>query len=319
MIDAPYRFGLLHPAPANDRDRSGNDALLGASTLGIEVTIPRYAERCGLGNIDPQHDGGTDSRAAIEVCLDHPLPQAGATLVTIRPDIDALGGMALLALRASGRPLPAALRNRVAAAARQDKFAHGPWPGPRPLPRQAKDLLAPGEGGPALAALAACVADHAAPIDARVGACAGWLLAGRESASYREAAAARAEALWRALQGGQLRVSTALDGRVAVVEGAADGAIQLGYLLAPVVLALHPDFRHAGGMPHRKFTLCQYAKGHVDLDAAAAALSRGEPGWGGSATIVGSPQGRGSALSIGDVARVLASCLAARPDETRGV
>ena len=310
MIDAPYRYGLLHPAPRDAGDHGRNDALLGPSTLGIEVTIPHYAARCGLGNIDPQHDGGPDPRAAIEVCLDCELPAAGTILVTIRPDIDALAGMALLTLRARHMPLSRALHARVSAAAGQDKFARGPWPGPRSLPSSLAGLLESQDGGSALAALAACVADHATPLSARVQACADWLLEGHGPAAYRPVVLTRAEELWRALQAGLLRVDRRMDGRIAVVEGAAEGAIRLGYFLAPVVLGLHPDFRHTGGTPYRKFTLCQYAKGHVDLSEVAAELNRREPGWGGSPTIIGSPQGRGSVLSVEEVVAVLALHLA---------
>lgn len=88
-----YSFGLLHPAAGTAAERADNDRVLGLHTLGIEVTVPALAVRCELGNIDPQHDGGGDRRTAVEVCFDWPLPPDGARLATIRPDLDALGGM----------------------------------------------------------------------------------------------------------------------------------------------------------------------------------------------------------------------------------
>lgn len=83
-----YRFASLCPHLRG----VGNEALLGPMTLGIEVTVPALAARCGLRNIDPQHTGGDPQHAAIEVCLEAPLPPDGATLVTIRPDLDSVGG-----------------------------------------------------------------------------------------------------------------------------------------------------------------------------------------------------------------------------------
>ena len=306
MINTPYRCGLLHPAPRSAQDHLNNDALLGPRTLGIEVTIPDFAARCGLGNIDPQHDGGDDPRAAIEVCLDYPLPRTGATLVTIRPDIDALGGMALLLLRADGQALPGAGRARVQMVAAQDRFARGAWPGVRPLPQTWEEFLELQEGGAELAGLAACVADHRAPVADRIRQCAAWLMEGAEPGEYGEAVTTRARALCTALQDGAIQVRAACDGRAAIAEGVAEGAIRLGYCRAPVLIGLHPRFRFAGGEPHRKFTICQHEAGYLDLPAVVAELNRMEPGWGGSRTIVGSPQGSSSILSIEEVTAVVA-------------
>ena len=137
-LDA-YTYGLLDPRVGAAGD---NLPLLGATTLGIEVTVPELARRCGLGNIDPQHGGGVGigaagAAAAIEACLTVTPPPAGATLVTVRPDLDAFGAMALLAFRRADRPPSAAMRERIDRAARADRFDHGPWPGPRPLPATA--------------------------------------------------------------------------------------------------------------------------------------------------------------------------------------
>ena len=97
VLDA-YTCGLFDPGAGAGGD--GNVRLLGPMTLGVEVTVPELARRCGLGNIDPQHGGGvgagTADTAAIEACLTVTPPPAGATLVTVRPDLDAFGAMALL-------------------------------------------------------------------------------------------------------------------------------------------------------------------------------------------------------------------------------
>ena len=301
----PYRFALLHPTEHTPAEAAHNRRLLGPRTLGIEVTEPVLAARCGLGNIDPQHDGGDTGGPAILACLEwRRLPPAGSWLVTIRPDLDALGGMALIALRRSGVHLSAVLRRRVAEVARADGFEHGPWPGPRPLPRMTAERLTE-LGGGALGPAAAVAADHAIPLECRVELVARWLDTGEMPRRYRQAAEARGRILAAALAGGALRVSTTAQGRIAVVEGSADGAVRIGYLRAPVVVALNPEFSFRHGPPHRKFTVCQYRPGYVDLAAAARTLAGREPGWGGSATIIGSPQGRSSELTIADVAAVV--------------
>ena len=193
-LRSPYRNALLNPAETREAERA-NSAHLGALTLGIEVTLPRLAARCGLGNIDPQH--GTRARdgavAAIEACLDASLPPPGAVLVTIRPDLDALGAMALLTLRAtawSAIPQARPLLDRVARVARADRFDMGHWPGPRPMPASFEDLLDDGSGRE-IPVLSAVVADCRVPLEARVRAAGRWLVRGRLPSAHLEHSAFR--------------------------------------------------------------------------------------------------------------------------------
>ena len=48
----------------------------------------------------------------------------------------------------------------------------------------------------------------------------------------------------------------------------------------------------------RKLTIAQYDPSYLDMDRLAQDLNMLEPGWGGSATLLGSPQGASSALSL---------------------
>ena len=93
-----YNCGILR-TDVSDEAICHNDKLLGLHTLGIEVTDESFANRCGLGNIDPQHQVRGKS-SAIEEALSFPLPKEGSKLVTMRPDKDSIGAMAVLTLRA---------------------------------------------------------------------------------------------------------------------------------------------------------------------------------------------------------------------------
>ncbi len=132
--------------------------------LGIEVTIPQLVEQCQLGNIDPQHSGGRDDLAAIEVAISHPLPPSGSVLATVWADLDAIGSMAVLALRARGVNLTPAME-RVSAVAAADKTKATKWQGPRPLPT----VVSPWGNSPEkpLAAIAAAVGDFRVPLSDR--------------------------------------------------------------------------------------------------------------------------------------------------------
>lgn len=295
-----YRFGLLDPRV----EPAAQPHLLGCGALGIEVTVPALAAACGLGNIDPQHAPGRDGRAAIEAALDWPLPPPGTLLVTIRPDLDSIGAMAVLGMRAAGEPIRPEARARIDQIARADRHDRGAWPGPRPL----TSLWA--EPTP-LAAPALLVADAALDLFERVPGLRHWLAIGQTPPRYRARAVAARREMAAALRDATLRVRPLCGGRIAVVVGDRTEALRVGYCLAPVVVALNPHFRQpAGGERHRKFTVAQYCAGHADFAALRQVLALLEPGWGGSATILGSPQGNSSQLSTCAVIRAVRWALA---------
>ena len=93
-----YRYAVLNKDRTPEA-RAQNAKWLGPRTLGIEVTSKDLARECQLGNIDPQHNSDGHS-SAIEEALVCPLPPKGTILVTIRPDKDSIGAMAILTLRA---------------------------------------------------------------------------------------------------------------------------------------------------------------------------------------------------------------------------
>jgi hypothetical protein len=97
-----YFFGQLK-TDGSPESNSFNNHWLGKKTLGIEVTDPALAPRCGLGNIDPQHVVGGGKSSAVERALEWPLPADGSNIVTIRLDKDSLSTMAVFLLGSEGR------------------------------------------------------------------------------------------------------------------------------------------------------------------------------------------------------------------------
>ena len=305
-LDA-YAYGLLDPRVGAFGE---NLRLLGSTTLGIEVTAPELARACGLGNVDPQHGGGigvgTQGTAAIEACLTITPPRAGATLVTIRPDLDAFGSMALLALRRVGcRPSPV-MRARIDRVARADRFDRGPWPGPRPLPGTGEDFASVTGQDPSLVAVTGAMFDRDLSARERVDLAARWLMNGTDPVGYRERWTGHTERLLRGLDDGRITVEPAAEGRIAVLTSRLPGSLRLGYCRAPVVIAHDPGCSEADPPAPRRVVVAQYAPGHVDLREVRDTLARSEPGWGGSSTLLGSPQGRPCGLGIARVVKVVA-------------
>jgi hypothetical protein len=310
---ATYNFGLLVPSRVEGAE-AVNSRLLGPLTLGIEVTESELAARCGLGNIDPQHSGKRRQFAAIEACFEVAPPATGSTLVTIRPDADAFGAMALLAIRARGQAVDDRIAARVDRVARWDRFAHGPWPGRRSLPSSAAGILALQSCEAERATLAAAMADNDRSVADRVMIAERWLLADQEpwmEASqrdlkpYEDRVRESASRLAKAVEEERIRFHVAANGRIAVVGGLAEASLRLAYCLAPVVIAVNPAFRFQFGQPHLKYTICQYIESYVDLAETVRRLAALEPGWGGSRTIIGSPQGVGSCLMLDHVVKLV--------------
>lgn len=296
-----YRFALLDPRPIPAAETANAAVFSLGPVLGVEVTVAALAARCSLGNLDPQHAGQDASTAAIEEALVAALPPADAVLVTVRADCDAVGAMAVLCLRAEGATLGEEILARIGRVAAADKSDRGPWQ-PRPLPTA--EMPWPAEARE-YAALSAAIADFKVPVEARVAAMRAWLEAGEIPARYLGVVDAERAESARALATGEIAIRTVADGRVAVVESGHRAALGLGYCLAPVVVARNPSFKLGAGEPHVKYTCAQHGPGYADIRAAGHELAGLEAGWGGSPTIVGSPQGVSSQLTLEQVTDVI--------------
>jgi hypothetical protein len=319
-----YTHTTIDPRPTAEA-RAANDQVFSAgSVYGIEVTVPALAARC-VANLDPQHLGGDASTAAIEAALTWELPPVGVTLATVRPDADSIGAAAILEMRAEqslgyqdlicdgtylardqhGKGVNTQPVNLFAGGkliADADKEASGPWPGVRPTGTP-QNLLRE------TTALEAMCMDHRLTMGERVTLMRDWLVTGGFAGQddYRKTALEDAR---QALAGLDARV---VDG-IAVVTGSHRLAMSIGYRLAPVVVATNPAFRFGGGTPHVKHTIARWNTAtmpRANWGAMIAALNAADshPAWGGSTSIVGSPQGVGSSLTTEQVVAVAAAHL----------
>lgn len=291
-----YLYVQLDPRPTDEAKIKNSEVFSNAKVLGVEVTVPALAKQCSLGNIDPQHTDGNTGLAAIEVAMECDLPEAGSTLATIRCDLDSVGAMAVLELRSQREQV----LSRIDLVAESDKFANGDW---KKSELPTAENRWPDVNAQKLAAMSALVADFKLPLSQRVEAMKQWMLTGEESCEYRTQVEAERDALIQALADGSIKYSQ--NNGLAVVESSHRAAMMVGYSLAPVVVALNPEFGFGASPKVKKFTVAQYKAGYVDLQSVFAELSELESGWGGSPTIGGSPQGVSSQLTIKQVVAVV--------------
>jgi hypothetical protein len=90
-------------------------------------------------------------------------------------------------------------------------------------------------------------------------------------------------------------------GRIATIETSSRLAPEVCTRLAPGGIAINPSHRFHGGPPHRKVTIFQRELGYVELAAVGEDLNAIEPGWGGSPTAIGSPQGKPATISFDEL------------------
>ncbi|PIX62102.1 hypothetical protein CO057_02260 [Candidatus Uhrbacteria bacterium CG_4_9_14_0_2_um_filter_41_50] len=296
------QFTSFDPRPVG---REANEAIIaaaggGATLLGVEVTIPVLAARCGLGNMDHHGQGDTaQTPSATEQALASSLvlPPDGTTLVTVRADTDSVSAMAVLANLADDRPVDDELVEAIG------RF----------------DRLGPATGRPRdeVVAIGRIAQDFKRTLDERVA----WVqavLAGEgDEEEIRSLAAARDD-FNAARQASE--VSLHADGRIAAVVSTHRFATQLGYEAASVLVCFNPemavDFRDPSKGTYRKYTLCRYDS-HVPVDLTAAMVELNELDsavtegnrWGGRGDIGGSTQGIGSGLELEQVLEVVAKHL----------
>jgi hypothetical protein len=360
-----YTFAVLDPRNNPVAIEANEKVFAEGSVMGIEVTIPALAEKCLLGNVDPQHgnhretyDNGSGYMEATSSCfvpgesaiefvfrqielqnesskkgmwMGVMIPPEGSTLATIRPDLDSVGAMALLNIlknaeadaisgsyehllgcNPKGWKPSGEFMKRVQMIATADKFARGEYAGPRSLPTEENpwcEGTSTAESSRPLAAIAAAIADFKVPFTQRVEWMENWLLYGNEPGSYRPQVECERAGMIAALEMGIIKHEVRAGGKLAVVVSTHRSITEIGYSLAPVIVALNPEFRFGSGEPHAKFTICQYSTGYVDLKSVFAELSALEASWGGSPTIGGSRQGVNSTLTIDQVVEVVSKYL----------
>lgn len=308
--NALISFRTIDPRPAAREAELQKLSVPGVYHLGVEMTLPAlvgfFSDMLGE-NIDPQHSGGDNSQAACEAALTWDLSNVKKALdidmevemATVRADMDALAAMVIVTRRLAGETFDLDMMSRIGTVAEADKSATTVW---EPVELPSEQNRWPGRGSSDMAALAAMCADFRVSLDARVARMAAWLENGIVPEDYQNKVEEDRDRMIAAIAKTKVEVK---DG-VACAESDYAGVSNILYHYAPVGVAVNHHFRFQGGEAITKFTVMQFSPGYADIKAVWAELSEREPGWGGSPTIGGSPQGVSSALTLEEVVAVVA-------------
>ena len=287
--NTPFSFSQFDPRPVG---RETNEEIFGRDlpVFGIEVTIPALAVRC-VANLDHHGAGDTvETPAACSQALDCQLPEAGSILATVRCDQDSITAMAVILNRSTGRTIDPELVSMVD---ELDRL------GPQAARRDDR-----------VVAIARKAADFRTPIADRVA----WVADLIAGDGKTEEVVALVEARNREFDAAKAasNVSLVSEGRIAVVVSTHRFGTNLGYEMAPIVVAHNPEmavnFKDPTQGTCSKFTVCRWdSNTAVDLSAACVELNELETAgsWGGQENIKGSPQGVSSSLSLDEVVAVV--------------
>jgi len=272
--------------------------------LGVEITIPALAGN--KPNLD--HHGVLEANSCASMqALDCSLPEEGATLATLRPDLDSVTAMAVITARKLGVGFRDDILGLVHDLERIDLEGPSAFEKIVPASRQV------------LREMGLVAADVKLDLQTRVRTLVQFLSSDQVPTvlpeNYilsliqkddEELEIARASSSLELLE----------EGRAVFVKSTHRHATRLGYELSPVVIAMNPAqpllARQEDGTmkpteeSYVKYTICRYSDQVPGrFEEMMQEFQRLEKGWGGRTSIFGSPQNQSSTLTQEEVIAVV--------------
>lgn len=327
------KYVQLDPRNTKEAIAANNVIFSSSPVLGIEITIPELAKRCDL-IIDHYINQGIHMSAIDVAFVLMNIKDMNEDLLTIailKPDCDTIGAAACLEIRFGANKNLVDIKEitfeRVRLISKFDRFEFDRfnkdwiWQ-PHTLPSRENPWPSTGglKSSLELAALQAMCGDHTIPLSERVYHMENWLKGGDLILSqYTEMVQKERLNLISAIESGEIKyhclskeksqaVQDGFDDHepICIIETTHRAATMIGYCLAPIIVAVNPEFRFKSDIePVRKITICSWSSKYCDIPKVAKALNEIEPGWGGHGNICGSPQGISSSLSIDKIVEIL--------------
>lgn len=274
----------------------------GYSIIGLEMTVPDLAKICDK-NIDPQH---TDKRAD-QSCVKEVVEKAPELLgwykgkdsdkiafATNRVDLDSIAAYVMADKYLKGEEVKN--NSYIEAINAHDAFQGAKWDGPKPI----EQAFNPENKTGALASSIKVFMVTPKNIEDVKG----FIETGQVDEGIMNNYRTVQQGIIDRVHSGEIK--TEVVGGIAYVETTLPCATSIGYAQAPVVVAVNPAMKLGPqGEPFRKVSICQHEPGYADLNAIKETLNAQEPGWGGSPTFIGSPQGVSSNIPFQDIKKLI--------------
>ncbi len=256
--------------------------------FGVEITLPGYEN---IPNLDHHQPGDTsETPSSAEQALICKIPEKGINIATVRPDADTITAMAVLHLRMNNISFNESIVREVG------RF----------------DRLGPSAGkmNTTVSAIWELALDFSKSMEARVLTLARILTEKLSEKELEDISSKRVQKLIDARNNSKIEVMKVHGTGIAIIESSHRFATNLGYELAPVVLAKNPvmpiDFKDPSKGTYTKYTICRYDNNiPCDIPAILNELGSLERGWGGRGDIIGSPQGISSTLTSDTILSII--------------
>jgi len=281
--------------------------------IGIEVTDEEIDKYCNI-SIDPQHSFNNQQITAIEYVFNNQielienLKQYNKILIiTVRTDIDSIGAMSVLtSLIVSKFELDGDMILRLKAIARSDRHGRENWKQPKDDYFYFKNYNIYGLPS----GLACMTSDYKIKIQKKVKWMTEYLKFGmfKDINKYNDIANKNLE---KSNKG--LKLKILIEKKLCFVESTHRSGISHGYKKTPCVIAKNNKFIFGKGRTRKvgkKITIAQYENNKfINLVQLGEELNKLEQGWGGSKSIIGSPQDRPSQLKDEVIINLTKNCM----------
>lgn len=230
--------------------------------FGVEITIPGYEN---ITNLDHHRPGDTsETPSSAEQALICKLPEEGTNIATVRPDADSMTAMAVLHLRMNDVVFN---ETHVREIGKFDRF--GP---------------SAGEMNNPVAAIWELASDFSKNMEVRVLLISRILTGKMSEKEMEEIVSKRVQKLEDARKNSTIEVRESQGVKIAMVESSHRFATNLGYELAPIVVAKNPlmsvDFKDPSKGTCIKYTICRYDSNvPCDIESIMKSLNSLESGW----------------------------------------
>lgn len=271
----------------------------GKTVVGLEMTVPDLITECDK-NIDPQHTDGKANECCAKTVAENAekllksYKGKDVVFVTNRVDVDSVAAYVLADRYLQGEKV--FYNSYIEKINEHDTHQGEKWSGPKPIEKAF-------DPENKVAALASSIKVFTVT-DKNIDDVKTFMEKGTVDEKTMENYRTVQKGIIDRVKSGDIK--TEVKGGVAYVETTLPCATNVGYSLAPVVVAVNPAMKLGPqGTPFRKVSICQHEAGYVDLNAVAEKLNSMEAGWGGSPTFKGSKQGENCNISLSEIKKTV--------------
>lgn len=295
------KTGAIEDVRAKETERLKALKEQGYTIIGLEMTDPELASLCDR-NIDPQHTDKREDQSCAKEIAEHAPAQLGwfkakdldkIVFVTNRVDVDSVAAFVLADRYLKGEKI--SYNDNVAAINAHDTHLGDAWSGPKPIEKAFDPESKTG-------ALAASIQVFRVTSD-NIKNVTDFIDTGMVDDTVMDSFRKSQQAIIAKVKSGEIK--TEVIGGIAYVESTDRAATNVGYSMAPVVVAVNPFMRAPDGHTYRKVSICQHEAGYADLKALANELATKEAGWGGSPTFIGSPQNQDCVTDMSTIKKLV--------------